>query len=61
MIRQVSSKQGWSNRVQIKIIRLARTISDLAGSEEITEDAIWKAITLRRVNHHKEQMKVGKR
>ncbi|WP_390622423.1 magnesium chelatase subunit ChlI family protein [Bacillus massilinigeriensis] len=27
MITQVSAKQHWSNRVQIKIIRLARTIS----------------------------------
>ena len=32
MIRQVSTKRQWSNRVQIKIIRLARTISDLEGS-----------------------------
>lgn len=48
MIRQVSSKRQWSNRVQIKIIRLARTISDLEGSHEITDESIWKAITLRR-------------
>ena len=61
MIRHVSSKQQWSNRVQIKIIRLARTISDLEGSREITDESVWKAITLRRENHHKEQVKVGKR
>ncbi|WP_242009678.1 hypothetical protein [Halalkalibacter nanhaiisediminis] len=53
MIRQLSSKHQWSKRVQIKIIRLARTIADLAGSEEITDESIWKAITLRRVNHLK--------
>ncbi|MCQ6275931.1 ATP-binding protein [Bacillus sp. V3B] len=60
MIRQISSKQQWSNRVEIKMIRLARTISDLSDCEEITDESIWKAITLRRENHNKEQMKVGK-
>ncbi|WP_175640191.1 YifB family Mg chelatase-like AAA ATPase [Metabacillus schmidteae] len=59
MIRQVSTKQQWSNRVQLKIIRLARTISDLEGSLEITDESIWKAITLRRGNPRKEQ-KAGK-
>ncbi|MED4351092.1 ATP-binding protein, partial [Schinkia azotoformans] len=59
IIRQVASKQQWSNRVQIKIIRLARTICDLEGSEEITDESIWKAITLRRENHKTGQMKVG--
>jgi magnesium chelatase family protein len=38
MIRHASSKQQWSNCVQIKIIRLARTISDLDGSQEITDE-----------------------
>lgn len=55
MIRQVSSKQQWSNRVQIKIIRLARTISDLEGSQEITDESIWKAISLHRDKHLKDQ------
>ncbi len=61
IIRQVASKQHWSNRVQIKVIRLARTISDLAGSKDITDEAIWQAITLRRGNIFKEQIKAGKR
>jgi magnesium chelatase family protein len=61
MVKQMSSKQQWSNRVQIKIIRLARTISDLDGSIGITDESIWKAMTLRRLNHHKEQTQVGKR
>lgn len=56
MIRQVSAKQQWSNRVQFKIIRLSRTISDLAGSRDITNESIWKAITLRRGNQLKEQL-----
>ncbi|MBS4178183.1 YifB family Mg chelatase-like AAA ATPase [Lederbergia citrea] len=50
MLTRVSANQHWSNRVQIKIIRLARTISDLAGDDRITDEAIWEAMTLRRVN-----------
>lgn len=50
-IEQFSMKKGWSNRTQIKIIRLARTLSDLAGSAEITDQSIWEAIKL---NHQHE-------
>lgn len=50
-LTSVASKQKWSNRVQIKIIRLARTISDLAGEERITDESLWEAMTLRRVSH----------
>lgn len=57
MITQVTSKQRWSNRVQIKIIRLARTISDLADGTHITDESIWKAITLRRAQLQKSQVK----
>jgi magnesium chelatase family protein len=57
MITQVSSKQQWSNLVQIKIIRLARTISDLAGESNITDESIWKAITLRRNSLQKSELK----
>ncbi|WP_010677033.1 magnesium chelatase subunit ChlI family protein [Bacillus timonensis] len=52
MIRQASPKHQRSNRVQIKIICLARTISDLEEHHEITDESIWKAITLRREQHH---------
>jgi magnesium chelatase family protein len=55
MLTNVALKQNWSNRVQIKIIRLVRTISDLAGEEKITETAIWEAVTLRRWGLHKHQ------
>jgi magnesium chelatase family protein len=40
MLTNVAVKQNWNNRVQIKIIRLARTISDLAGVNKITDNAI---------------------
>lgn len=48
ILTNLTVKQKWSNRVQIKIIRLARTISDLAGEPNITDQAIWEAATLRR-------------
>lgn len=48
MLQQRSMKMNWSNRVQVKIIRLARTISDLSGQEQITDEAVWEAMTLRR-------------
>ncbi|WP_430413713.1 hypothetical protein [Lederbergia citrea] len=50
MLTRVSANQHWSNRVQIKILRLARTISDLAGDDHIPDEAIWEAMTLKRVN-----------
>lgn len=56
MLMTVAAKQNWSNRVQIKIIRLARTISDLVGENRITDKAIWEAMTLRRRGIHKQQM-----
>lgn len=45
-LHQFSIKKNWSNRKQIKIIRLARTISDLQGNEQITNQCIWEAIKL---------------
>lgn len=48
MMQQWTSKQNWSTRVQVKILRLARTISDLSGEEHITNKAIWEAVTIRR-------------
>lgn len=45
-LQQFSQNENWSNRKQIKIIRLARTISDLQASTLITDDSIWKAMKL---------------
>jgi magnesium chelatase family protein len=50
ILQQRSSKQNWSTRVQMKIVRLARTISDLNGDEDITSEALWEAMTLRRTD-----------
>ncbi|MED4014473.1 hypothetical protein [Sutcliffiella cohnii] len=46
MLRHIVAKQQLSNRAQIKIIRLARTISDLANSKTITDQSIWEAVKL---------------
>lgn len=48
IIQQWSSREHLSNRVQMKIIRLARTISDLRGQEELTNESLWEAVTFRR-------------
>lgn len=37
----------WSNRSQLKLIRIARTISDLSGSEGLTDESIELAIYYR--------------
>ncbi|MCS0654816.1 hypothetical protein [Cytobacillus firmus] len=41
MVRYASSKHQWSNRVQIKIIRLAKTISDLFHREPAVKPLTW--------------------
>jgi magnesium chelatase family protein len=55
MLAKVASKHNWSNGVQIKIIRLARTISDLAGEESITDSSLWEAFNFRRWSAPKTQ------
>jgi magnesium chelatase family protein len=56
LLTHVASKQNWSNRVQIKIIRLARTISDLADEKQIMDGAVWEAMKLRRPDVNKPQV-----
>jgi magnesium chelatase family protein len=46
ILQQFLLKKNWSNRTQVKIIRLARTIADLQGSRQITDQSIWEAIKL---------------
>ncbi|WP_209121814.1 hypothetical protein [Alkalihalobacillus sp. BA299] len=50
-LQRLSIKQGLSNRVQIKIIRLARTIADLRGEDAISDEALGEALLLRKMNH----------
>ncbi len=48
LLQQMAFKRKWSNRIQVKIMRLARTISDLREENHISEEAIWEAMTLSR-------------
>lgn len=46
-LQELSFKCNWSNRVQLKIIRLARTIADLKKTDKITDTHLYEAIKLR--------------
>jgi magnesium chelatase family protein len=48
-LQQLSLQHGLSNRVQIKILRLARTIADLDGKDFISDIALNEALSLRRI------------
>ena len=48
LIEQTCFEQKWSNRTQAKLIRIARTISDLEGQEAITDSALQEAIDWKR-------------
>lgn len=45
-------KHGLSNRVQIKIILLARTIADLNGDNSLSDEALEEEVTLRKMNQN---------
>ena len=49
LLQDLCMKYGLSNRVHIKVLRLARTIADLNGNDEITDEAILEALRLRKV------------
>ncbi|MGD6776340.1 ATP-binding protein [Sutcliffiella horikoshii] len=51
-LQAISIKLGLSNRVQMKILRLARTISDLAAEKNITDEALEEAMSLRKITTH---------
>ncbi len=53
LIQQRCQQSNWSNRVQSKIIKLARTISDLQGEASITDESIWEAFSLRQSPYQK--------
>ncbi|MBM7572663.1 ATP-binding protein [Aquibacillus albus] len=48
MVQQWSTQYNWSTRVQMKVLRITRTIADLKGEDCISNDALWEAMTLRR-------------
>ncbi|WP_312028274.1 magnesium chelatase subunit ChlI family protein [Bacillus salinus] len=46
LLQQISTKRNLSNRSQVKLLRIARTISDLTNESSITEQAIQEASRL---------------
>ncbi|MBN6205367.1 YifB family Mg chelatase-like AAA ATPase [Ralstonia pickettii] len=60
MMQEWTGKFNWSTRVQMKILRMARTISDLEGKERITNKAIWEAVTMRQFSKERRQLGVVK-
>lgn len=42
-LKEICFREKWSNRTQVKLIRIARTISDLAGSEGLLDSAVEEA------------------
>ncbi|WP_158232190.1 hypothetical protein [Sporosarcina sp. P20a] len=44
IIGDVCFERKWSNRTQVKLIRIARTISDLQGRPDISMEALEEAI-----------------
>ncbi|MBE1556049.1 YifB family Mg chelatase-like AAA ATPase [Sporosarcina limicola] len=55
-LKEVCFTEKWSNRTQVKLVRIARTIVDLAGETFISDTALHEAIELKRIAslHHKQ-------
>ncbi|MFB9989315.1 magnesium chelatase subunit ChlI family protein, partial [Bacillus benzoevorans] len=51
-LHQICWENKWSNRTQIKIIRVARTISDLFEETSISEQALKEAIEWKMFSNH---------
>ncbi len=47
LMKELASKHEMSARTYYRILRVARTIADLAGDEDITEDALCEAVCLK--------------
>lgn len=58
MMQKWAGKYNWSTRVQLNIIRLARTISDLSSADGITNESLWEAVTMRRTQTIKRQKRL---
>jgi magnesium chelatase family protein len=48
LLKRTSAQLGWSGRSLHRVLRVARTIADLAGSERITPAQMAEAAQLRR-------------
>jgi magnesium chelatase family protein len=50
LLRATAEKLGWSRRTHDRVLRVARTLADMEGSEEISEDHLMEAVALRRAS-----------
>jgi magnesium chelatase family protein len=57
-VQNLAFRHNWSNRTQIKIIRLARTIADLQQKKEVSEQNIWDAVKLHGLSNDKHLKKI---
>ena len=48
LLKKVCFTEKWSNRTQVKLIRIARTIADLAGDQVISDDVLQEAVEWKR-------------
>lgn len=58
-LSQVCFDEKWSNRTQVKLIRIARTIADLEDEDIVSESAIQEAIDWKKkalINHFQDKM-----
>jgi magnesium chelatase family protein len=47
LLSQAIKRLGMSARGYVRVLRVARTIADLAGSDEITEEMVAEAVSYR--------------
>jgi len=52
-------EEKWSNRAQVKLIRIARTIADLSAEREISETSIQEAVQLKRIAASAQNTTIG--
>ena len=52
LLQTVCFEEKWSNRIQTKLMRIARTITDLAGEEEISDVSLQEAVKWKKLTSH---------
>ncbi|WP_318618215.1 hypothetical protein [Sporosarcina sp. YIM B06819] len=60
-LKEVYFTEIWSNRTQVKLIRIARILADLADDQFISDDALQEAVDWKRTAslYHGESTLVG--
>lgn len=58
-MQRICFEEKWSNRTQVKLIRIARTIADLEGETKISERAIEETVMWKRLASSWQDEKIG--